>query len=487
MFGRSLWQIKPIRTCPLHNIPLTELSSKFGSHIIHDFAYLIEPFVPQLDQLGFGAERRPFSDFERYLTNRLQQNVRQGLWLDDLGFSAAGRLCEMLGAVAEFGPMPNLRLLTSDDWARAGQVGFQIVRDGQSALTEFLKTLQQRPHADGKTGPQAFYGRFYQWLAFGSDDPDLTPIRGIVREHIIDTMAVGPGDIVLGKPVFARRIHSVASAAKEYGLHVVTLRKTLFAAGLVPPVDAPVHHALACFDAASAAPLLKSLAEGIELHRVREYLNMPRAQASLLVNAGIIAPVVKAIDCKPLFDKGHLDALIARISRDAIDVRNVSAPYFNIPMAARRACCSAVKIVSMLIAGELEWVGRDRAERGYLSILINSDEVRAKMALPRPEGIGVGGISQDFGIPYNLAKQLIVEGVLPAFSAINPINRCPQKLVPIKAYENFKAEYVSLRDLSRTHGIGSRLLLKILTDRGILPLEKFRLDHSFVYRRKELD
>jgi hypothetical protein len=82
---------------------------------------------------------------------------------------------------------------------------------------------------------------------------------------------------------------------------------------------------------------------------------------------------------------------------------------------------------------------------------------------------------------------LVDDRVLSTVSVINPINRCPQKLVPLDAYERFKSEYISLRDLSRRHGVGSRRLHQTLTDRGIHPVEKFKQDHCFVYRRKEVD
>src|SRR3546814_5063239 len=63
------------------------------------------------------------------------------------------------------------------------------------------------------------------------------PVREVIRQHIIETMPVGPSDHIFSIPVEARRVHSIRSAAQEAGAHPKRLRKLLHAAGYIREAD----------------------------------------------------------------------------------------------------------------------------------------------------------------------------------------------------------------------------------------------------------
>jgi len=485
MFGRAIWQIRAIRTCPTHQVPLIQLDTAEDRETLHDFAAQIAPLRNSLPPLTDHRPPRSPTGFELYLLSRLSGCQARAVWLDELGFSAALKTCEMLGAVAEFGRTPNLKELTSDEWRQAGASGFEILRHGPDSLKAYLSSLQDRHNVEGAAGPQAMFGRFYQWLAFAAKDPDIDPVRDIVREHIIDTMPVGAGETVLGKAVPDRKIHSVSTAAEEYGLHILTLRKALHVAGLVPAPDAPVHSAQAVFDAVTTAPLLHELANGISLKEVRSYLNIPRVQAKVLMDAGIITPILPPEQMAPLFFKGYLDDFLSRLTHAATEVDTYEAPMMNLQTASRHACCSSTVIVKMVLGNELSRVERTTQDWGYLSILVDADEVRAKVAGPDREGVVPSTIPSDFGIKTRAVREFMDVGILPVKIGINPVNKCPQRLIPFDAYARFKSEYISLRDVALKLGVVSRRALSELSEKGTFTVREFEKHGAHIYRRDQ--
>lgn len=236
-YGRTIWLLAPIRSCPVHGIALMEIARAGGPHDLHDFALLMQPRIGDLGRLAAGAVPRPSSPLEDYLLGRLDGITGAVPWLDGLAWHAAAKTCEMIGAVALHGRTPNLKKLTDADWHRAGEAGFGIAREGEDGIRTFLSELQRTyPYTRAATEkPQAQFGRIYQWLAFGARHPAYEPVRELIARHIHESTPVGPGDLLFGKPVEPRILHSIRTASLETGAHPKRLRKILAAAGHLPP------------------------------------------------------------------------------------------------------------------------------------------------------------------------------------------------------------------------------------------------------------
>jgi hypothetical protein len=116
----------------------------------------------------------------------------------------------------------NLKRLTDDDWWHAGGAGFEIAAGGPETIGKFLTILQRTyPYGrSGNEGPQALFGRLYQALEFGHDDPAYDPVRKVLAEHIRTHLPLGPGETVFGIPVERPTLHSVRTLALESRLTV---------------------------------------------------------------------------------------------------------------------------------------------------------------------------------------------------------------------------------------------------------------------------
>ena len=309
-YGRTVWQVASIRTCPIHGMALVEVGRGKGQ-TTHDFTAVVRPSLDDLERLRDAAALRETSAFERYMLRRLDgEPVQPSPFLDSLPFHAAGRVCEMLGGVALHGRKLQVDRLGDDDWHLAGTVGFDIAASGEVGIREMLTDLQRRFDfaSSPNSGPSAPFGTFYGWLHQTGSQPSYEPIREILRRHIQETAPVGPGDECLGVPVKARILHSVRSASLETGLHPKRLRKIIAAASLIGEDHSGLKDNEVTFDAMTAAPLLGDLATAIPLAGVGDYLGCGRVQARILLMNGLIRPLVDAstTDGRHSFSRRHL-------------------------------------------------------------------------------------------------------------------------------------------------------------------------------------
>lgn len=483
-YGRASNEIVHLRTCRKHSVRHVLIGRPMRDHS-HDFTAIFRENLDAVPRLAENAEHRRSSDFEVYLEDRLTEHQASSSWLDMLGFSAAARACEIFGAVAEFGTTPNLKTLTEADWARAGATGFDILRHGIPKTREFLLALQRREELTGGSGPQHAYGRLFQWLA-NTDDVDLVPIKDMVREHIVETMPVGAGDEIFGIKVTQRRLHSLRSAAVQHGVHPKTAAKLLQRAGIAPHEMQGLTDNQVLLPAGPVDALMTKAARAVPRRGLHDYLNISRVHLDHLLNAAYIKPIVEADDLDALFDPQDLDAFLTELHGNAEVVTHPTSDQLPVIKAVKRACCAISEVQLLLVTGALDWVGMLRGGRGYNSILLSLNEVKAKTALPAVNGITVQTITNDFGISERAVKRLIQIGLLPIVTATNPKNRCPVQIVPNDDYRRFKHDYVSLRDLSRESGIWPRHIHPELASKGIHPVPELRELGAYVFLREQL-
>ncbi len=208
---RWIWQLGVVRTCPDHGLPLLRRKAAFSADCYHELAIMVPETGDRLEALVAPLTARSVSPLQNYALDRLAGKTGSP-WLDGEGLEQAVRASEMLGILVAFEPAPNLDKLTEDDWDRAGAVGYIYTSQGEAGIRRALTEVQARASYSGSNpGPQRVFGRLYQWLSLSRAKKDPGDIKRILREHILDTMEVGAGTVVLGEEIADRRLHTCAS------------------------------------------------------------------------------------------------------------------------------------------------------------------------------------------------------------------------------------------------------------------------------------
>lgn len=488
-YQRALWQIAAVKTCPIHTTPLVVLDKDLTPSRLHDWSRHVRKVLPNLSRMAAEAGTRPLTGLEAYIVDRIADGATRSILLDGMPLHVAIAGCELFGAVASLGRMPNLKTLTDDEWRCAGAAGFDILNGGKPAVDAFLHRLQASyPYrGTGKEGPQAVFGRIYQVLEFGREDPAYDPVRDLVGDFIQTRFPVGPGDTVFGKPVEHRALHSIRTLSIETKLHPKRLRKLLGASGVLPEGAADLADGNCLFDAEKGSLTAREAsAATISVRQAGVYLNAPRVQRDMLYRSGLIVPRLRAGDhgAADQFASEDLDAFLRRLLDGAKPTKASGRGRANIPDAARFACCTSETVVRLILDSKLQRKWRLTAERGYMSVLVDIEEVRTLVRGRDPGGLTGLQIKDKLSTTAKVASALIKHGHLKSITAINPINRCPTVVVPIHEVERFEREFVSLFALARQLRRHHLAVKKELEAAGVEPVfDPKKIGASF-YRRR---
>lgn len=468
--GRAQWLLEPIRTCRRHGVALTELARSDAPGTLHDFARLVAPAIHDLANRE--SEATP-SALEDYLLDRIDACVGPE-WLDALPWHAAARTCEMIGAVAVFGRKAQLKTMTDEHWRAAGGVGFAVASQGVIGIRNFLDELRSTyPQSrNDPTGPQAWFGRLHTWLS-ASKVGALDPLRNIIVDMMRDTAPVGPDYQLYGRQlVDRRRLHSVLTLAQSTGLHPKRLQRVVVESGLAPAASERQTADRILFDAKRGEELATLLKNTIAHTQVEKYLNASRPQAMLLAQHQLIRRIENAEQlglAYRSYDRRDLDRFLEALLVDAKPVQHPTPSQCDIRSAIKRANCSTIEIVQLLLDRKLGWVGQVVGKHGFGSVLVDVEEIKARTRVAPSGTLTAQAIEGLLGTSSRVVQALIEHKILPTQRVIS-VNRCPNDAIPCAAFEEFRAEYCSLHELCKTYGRHKLILKRQLTERGIRPV-----------------
>ncbi|WEX11676.1 TniQ family protein [Chelativorans sp. AA-79] len=471
-WGRRKWLISFIRTCDVHDVSLVECSVQQEPSMIHDFAAMVQADRQEIPEVAKRSVAREPSAFERYLHDRMTGRVGAFPFLDALPFYAAARFTELLGAVVTRGLKAPIRTFGGDDWWHAGAAGFAVTSSGEEGICSWLSEMQAAfKGKTGDAGGRALYGRLYEALAHDSDDSAYDPVRKLIRAHAIDTLPLGPGDELFG-PITDRRWHSVQSASKEFGVHPKRLRKLLIETGVLAKENAALTDARIMLDAEEITEFVTEIKDTVSAKEAQKLVNAPRVHWGILVDRGYLAPHVKAGAKHGLqfrFRREDISVFLDRLLANTKLLTGQEPGLCSIPHAVRKANCKAVEILDLLLSGKLERAFRDPNEHGYMAVLVDPDELREKTMLEDHDGLSLREVEHKLGTKTQVVKALIEHGYLPARTAVNPINRCPQTIVMPEDLARFQRSYVSLMNLAKERGEHFSQVKSQLKSCGIAP------------------
>jgi hypothetical protein len=532
IYGRAPWMVDAVTTCRIHDRALVVIGRNSRGDA-GDFALNVQGSIEKLPRLLTASVKRKPNGLENYVVDRIEGIVRSE-FLDGLELFVAIKFCEVLGAVALFGIKIGLRYLSDDRKRQALARGYEIAEGGPEAIREFLDGLMTAAgDRNRKDGPGVVFGRLHHWLLEHKRDPAYAPLRALLAQYIIERFPLVIRTNVLGKLVEQRTRHSIRTLSLETGRHPKTLRKLLRATGIIGADQMALSDHNVTFDAQAGALAVVETSSRLYLPAVRAYLNAPRVQLDLLVKHGFIKPRNSIPGTYDQYAIDDLDAFLGQLTIGAKPVDRLPAGVADIPTAARKVRCSAADIVRLILARKLAWVGLQRGVVGYLSVLVNVDEVKlavhgsvykvkpakapvrfmrikikgaarsrplkvkithikraaTKVTPPvlviRHDGLTHREVRETLRANYRVILGLIANGHLVDFKARNPLNGHMQSLVAPAELDRFTKTYVSLHMLAKQRKQHHVVVRKALDTAGIKPAFDHNKVRARFYRRSE--
>ncbi|WP_353346886.1 TniQ family protein, partial [Aquicoccus sp. SU-CL01552] len=374
--GRWEWALSVVRTCPHHEIPLLRQAQGAWDDKLHELDRRVPERGERLDALVSQATRRSVSPLQGYVMRRLDGKAGPE-WLDAQTLDQATRATELLGVLVAFGAAQRLPELTSDDWDHASRVGYEFTSRGESGIREaFEAQFRKYDDATGTPGARKIFGSFYNAMAHSKSLKDPGDIVRILRETIVANIALPAGSEVLGADLTERKLHTVASLAKEQDLDSRTLRGVLVAAGIVPD-NAPAHFA---FPAEQGRGVAKRVKRVVHVNSVPDALNCARPLVDFLFADRVLTPIyygrpgVRGRTQKAV-DREDLAGLVGRLHAKAVEVDGADDALVPISKAAEKARVQAISVVHMILGGFLERVVRVAAQKGVGALRVDPEEI----------------------------------------------------------------------------------------------------------------
>ncbi len=487
-FARLIWGVTYIRTCSRHEVLLrtADSSELDGSH---DIAAMISAEMAKAD-FNETPTQCATTSFENYIVRRISgEKENFGFW-DELPLYAFGRMCELVGATIVCGKRFIAEEIDDLTWSTCGEEGFSLIKQGEGAFRRFLEDL----HSDfwEKTGDVAgrlAYGRLYERLAHETDDPVYDCVRALIRDVALSCLPIGPGYEMFG-PVNERRVHSIQSASAEFEVHPRTLRKLLIASGEVSEAAAENTNARILVDSNKVADLVAKFNARLTWNEARLHLNTTRTFWNVLSREGYVSPALKVensgIGVNPFYLASDLDAFMTLLTPRT--TRPLSKRLGVAPMAStiKQANCKFNELINLLLDQKIENVFVDPTTNGLDAFWFDVAEVKQLTKLPNHGGLSLAEAETRLALNWRVLLKLIEHGFLPVEIAVNPVNRCPQKIIRPQAIDGFEAAYVSLFNYARERGRHFLKLRKELEELGITPAITKDLVGASFYKRTDL-
>ncbi|MGG6897932.1 hypothetical protein [Rhizobium sp. BR 315] len=397
-----------------------------------------------------------------------------------------------VGATVRHGVRFLVSQLDGEERSACAHDGFQLLADGKEALVSLLEKLTRDSSArkTGDIGGRAIFGRLYEMLAHENDDPAYDPIREIMREVGLSNLALGPGDYLFG-PVETRRIHSVHSAAKEFDIHPIRLKKMIVKAGFVEAEVANLPSDRILVDAGTMAAFVEKSKTLVSANDTRERLGASRTELRALVTAGYLQKnggyrgrKGEHLPVMPKYAIEEIDDLLVRLSK-AVASTVPKPDWVDLPTSRKRAECSLEEIFALIFSGNLEGVAQAPGFIGFSSVRLDAAELKEKTALADHGCLSIQQARSALPARDAVVKALIKNGHLLATQRRNPIKRHLQTVVEPSELDKFKAKFASLYEIARSRGTNPARALKLLA--GIPPaFDPVEIGGGHYYKRTDV-
>jgi len=262
----------------------------------------------------------------------------------------------------------------------------------------------------------------------------------------------------------------------------------LRAAGIIDETQMALADHNVTFDAQAGSAVVQKAKGTLSRSAAGRYLNAPRVQIGLLAKNKFINPVMAAtaFGAVDQFAVSDLDDFLGRLFAGTDIVPTPKPNQADIPTAAARACCSSVEVLHLLLGRKLKWADRQAGIDGYMSVLVDVEELREKVRGAVHGGLTGVALQKRLTTNSKVVRALINGGHLKTFTTINPINKCRTVVVAEAEAAKFEQQYVSLFVLAKERGKHFLEVKKELEADGIAPaLDPVKIGASF-YRRARL-
>ncbi len=489
---RGDWLFRDVTICLEHRLLLTDLWTEPTPARRFDIGERLSEIASGLQgDLQCHREHEP-SDYDLWLAERLTSGT-DPTWLAGHALQAVTTTCGLLGAaMKELQPAslkadPDLRAMTL-------ATGFSALSPGVTAFRETLDALVAR--ADGPLAlPQKAFGQLYAKLARDLvDDADIAPFRAEVRETILSNWPYASGEVLLGEPVAARRLHSVVSAAQTLGMMTPAVDAILTAAGAFASDDARAPNRK-IFSANSYAELLEEIPTWVGPGVMMASMGITKRAFASLEEDGVLTPRTKAPKVIGRWRQSDGQALLDQMRAVSHEFSVDESGWESIQHAKKRKGVPVGQLISLALSGKIA-LGRVVGIDGYNGFRVCTGDIDALAEEMADTATGPEGLTQTisaaaFGRSVGLRdgghfQRLIEAGYVLAQKVKHPKTHTLQWRMTPADVAAFHRKFLTTSTIEAEFGLHRNRILALLNAAGARPFTLDGMSIGSVWFRDEV-
>jgi hypothetical protein len=250
-----------------------------------------------LETLADAARQRAPTTLQRHIQERFEdlQSVEH---LDLHRVDQIAASATLRGTCLHCGSGARQTKLSEDELGTVGAAGFHLLMEGEAGVIGgFDQILRQNQKWRAEKSVATAYRALFRHV---SRDPDLyTPLRPLLRRHILDNMAIAARTDLFSVSVDARRKPTAHSLDRQAAASPKRLMQLLMHPRLLVPEDRgkPFHQQV--FDAVQGETITHPLKNAVPMKAVRDHLHCDTTTAAALVSNGHLIPIGGHYHTKP--------------------------------------------------------------------------------------------------------------------------------------------------------------------------------------------
>jgi hypothetical protein len=327
-----------------------------------DFQTQLTAILEQLNNGAFDTDTVDPTPYDHWLNDQLHGQADKS-WLGGNSLYASVIFCRFLGAELN-------KIMPA---THPHQLGFAATQGGVQSLRQAFQLLTDRQA--GKMGePSKAFGRLYRVLNSDLiDETALDPFSDIFRDFIVDTWPFPAGEVILGKPLPQRHLHSVYSACQETGLDRKTLTRVLTHIGALQDQDDRSDNRKV-FDARSHADLLDELRSLVPFKDLQDAMGISKRALGNLIDDGLIRPHIEIPGVLCRWSKADGIRLVSDLADRAAPISVDAEGWETISDARKRRQVKFGKLIEAVQSGELS-LGSREGFNGFDAFCLKIEEV----------------------------------------------------------------------------------------------------------------
>jgi len=478
------WSFDGLIVCPIHNELLLELEPTRQGRCNHDFAGRVYDNRSLIMAVANSPQRHLAGGLEEYVVQRLKGDAGgKRRWLNTLDLSTVIRASEMLGnVVVGSGPRGDM-FVGGKELADATAVGFEMISSGPKHLK--IKLVNLLPSRQ-KGGFFADFFPFSRWLERFQDRPGCKPLVKVVRDFAVENHPFEIGDLVFGEAVKAKHLHSISSSASKANVPCPRMRKALVAARerkALRHLPRPNHHLWVRPN--EWDPWLEEFGSAITMKPAAHLMGVCRSTFMELVAAGFVKPLADVPGLAPRYLASDIARFIDTVTQGSVQIETLADDVFALNTAQGACGVGMIRVIRLLLNGELKRVWRLACEQGLRAIHLSKVEVLDQLEGPPLPGVGSVELRKLLAINYETIPWLEANGLLVSEKAADPRTQKSMRLFRFEAIERFLNSYETVGRISHRLHRKPPYIVKLLKDQGIAPIP---VEHnmSVFFRREDL-